>query len=95
VHYAGAGKSADACISSMINESTQPRRLTVVSNDRAVQRSATRRGSQVLSADTWLHQLALDNASAPRRRKRHAGRPHGPLTPQQVDAWLAYFGVDP
>ncbi|MFO0962701.1 MAG: NYN domain-containing protein [Phycisphaerales bacterium] len=95
VHYAGAGVSADAAIERMVNESSHPRRLTVVSNDRAVQRSARRRGAAILRADAFLAQLAHD-ASQPRRgRRATARREPGPLTSKQVDAWLRYFGLDP
>ena len=42
VTYAGGGRSADAAIEALVNESSHPRRITVVSNDRAVQRSGKR-----------------------------------------------------
>ncbi len=94
VHYAGPGASADALISRMVEESSHPRRMTIVSNDRAVQRSATRRRAAVLSADKWLHQLAMDHGRAPAKGRNHVRRDPGPLSPAQVDAWLRYFGVD-
>jgi predicted RNA-binding protein with PIN domain len=95
VHYAGGGASADAAIERLVNESTHPRRLTVVSNDRAVQKSAKRRGAAVLRADTFLAQIAHDVQRAPRGRKAVLRRDPGPLSAAQVDAWLRYFGIDP
>jgi predicted RNA-binding protein with PIN domain len=95
VHYAGGGVSADAAIERLVNESSHPRRLTVVSNDRAVQKAARRRGATVLRADTFLAQLAHDVQRAPRGRKAVLRRDPGPLSARQVDAWLRYFGIEP
>lgn len=95
VSYAGGGASADAAIERLVNESSHPRRITVVSNDREVQRAARRRGARVLRADDFLRQLAADAARAPRGRRSVAKRDPGPLTPRQVEAWLRYFGIDP
>ncbi len=95
VHYAGGGVSADAAIERLVNDSSHPRRLTVVSNDRAVQRSAKRRGAGVLRADDFLRQLALDFQRAPRGRRAVSRRDLGPLSQAQVEAWLRYFGLDP
>jgi predicted RNA-binding protein with PIN domain len=95
VAYAGGGASADAAIERLVNESSHPRRITVVSNDREVQKSARRRGAKVLRADDFLRQLATDAARAPRGKRSVARRDPGPLTSRQVDAWLRYFGIDP
>ncbi len=95
VHYAGGGVSADSAIERLVNESSHPRRLTVVSNDRAVQKTARRRGATVLRADTFLAQLAHDAQRAPRGRKAVLRRDPGPLSARQVDAWLRYFGMEP
>jgi predicted RNA-binding protein with PIN domain len=95
VSYAGGGASADAAIERMLEESSHPRRITVVTNDRAVQRAARRRGASVLGAEAFLRQLALDAARAPRTRRAVARRDPGPLTDRQVDAWLRYFGIEP
>jgi predicted RNA-binding protein with PIN domain len=95
VSYAGGGASADAAIERMLEESSHPRRITVVTNDRAVQRAARRRGAHVLGAEAFLRQLALDAARAPRTRRAVARRDPGPLTDRQVDAWLRYFGIEP
>lgn len=94
VKYAGGGESADAAIERMLLESSHPRRLTVVSNDRQVQRAARRRKAAVLSSDAWLGQLAQDHARASARRPAHR-REIGPLTSEQVEGWLRYFGVEP
>lgn len=95
ISYAGGGETADDAIALLVEESSTPRRLTVVSNDRAVRASARRRGAAVLSADDWLSQLAHDQMRATGRRRSSRAREIGPLTPAQVDAWLRYFGVEP
>lgn len=93
--FAGGGASADDAIARIVDESSHPRRLTVVSNDRAVQRAARRRGARVLRADDFLRQLASDAARAAHGRRSLPRRDHGPLAPAHVDAWLRYFGFDP
>lgn len=95
ITYAGGGVSADAAIEQMLEASSHPRRMTIVSNDHQVQRAARRRKAHVLTADAWLRQLAQDHAR-PRNGRRASGRRDiGPLTAEQVDAWLRYFGMDP
>jgi len=95
VTYAGGGASADAHIERLLEDSSHPRRMTVVSNDRAVQRAARRRGAKVLGAEAFLRQLVADAAAAPRRGRPAPRRDPGPLTPGQVEAWLRYFGLEP
>ena len=95
IAYAGGGASADAAIERLLQESTHPRRITVVSNDRQVQRAARRRGAKVLRSDDFLRQLATDAARAPSGRRAAPRRDPGPLSSRQVDAWLRYFGIDP
>ena len=66
VAYAGGGVSADAAIERLVNESSHPRHITVVSNDRAVQAAARRHGAQVMPGDRFLSHLALDARRTPR-----------------------------
>ncbi len=89
--YSGASRSADEVIIELIDENTAPRRLTVVSNDRTIQRAARRRRARVWSAEEFLQRLA------------HAGRvggsqasekPGGPLPKDYVRGWLAEFGIE-
>jgi predicted RNA-binding protein with PIN domain len=95
VTYAGGGVSADSAIARLLEESSHPRRITVVTNDREVQRAARRRGARVLASEAFLRQLALDAARAPRGRRAVSRRDPGALTERQVDAWLKYFGIGP
>lgn len=60
VTYAGGGKSADDLIAAMVQRSSAPRTLTVVSSDREVQRAARRRRCPVLSSEDFLRRIASD-----------------------------------
>ena len=97
IRYAGPGKEADGLIARMIQQSSSPRRLTVVSSDHAVQRAARVRKCRVLTSQVLLQQLALD-AERPDREpdpSPAADAPIGGLSNGQVDRWLQEFGVDP
>jgi len=63
IRYAGAGKSADSFIMARILSSSAPRRLTVVTSDREIQRAARRRDSRVVESAEFLGQLVLDLSS--------------------------------
>lgn len=62
--YGGPGPTADALITAIIRRSSIPRRLTVVSSDRAVQREARRRRCGILSSEQFLQHLAVDHERA-------------------------------
>lgn len=68
VHYAGAGRDADAHIEQMIRASTSPRRLLVVSSDHRVRRAARRRQCRWLPSDEFLAHLAADARHRSARR---------------------------
>jgi predicted RNA-binding protein with PIN domain len=90
-HYAGRGSEADDRIGRMIDASSSPRRLTVVSSDHRVRRMAQRRRCAWLSAESFLSQL-VDDSNA--RSTRRAMRPPVPLDRRQVDRWVRSFGLD-
>ena len=97
--YAGRARSADDWIINRIDADTAPRRLTVVSSDRRIQKAARRRRCRVLASAAFLRQLATACARKKNRGRADkgpdAGRdPSGPLNEQQVRRWLEYFGVD-
>jgi len=78
IRYGGPGPTADALIVAIIRRSSSPRRLIVVSSDRAVQREARRRRCDVLSSEQFLEQLAIDHERSTPRKKSQAPGP----TPQ-------------
>ena len=51
---------ADDVIARMIRQSSAPRRLTIVSSDRAILREARRRRCRTITSDQFLAQLARD-----------------------------------
>jgi uncharacterized protein YegJ (DUF2314 family) len=92
VAYAGPSFAADDVIAAMIARSPAPRRLTVVSSDRAIARAARRRRCRVLASPRFLAQLARDRRAAGRARRhapppernllRTAARPQDALPPE-------------
>ena len=91
VVYAGPGRDADGHIRRLVLESSAPRRLTVVSSDRAVQRSARVRRCRVVDSPTFLRGLVRDVGGADTKVVR---RPQGVKGRDQTLAWMAELGVD-
>jgi len=93
VLYAGAGREADAEIERIIQQSSAPTRLTVVSTDKRVRRAARRRRAAWIRSEAFLRQLEhdLDRARAePMPKWVH----EIPLDPSTVAHWIRLFGVD-
>lgn len=92
VRYAAGYEDADALIQELIRRHSAPKRLTVVSSDRAVQQAATRRRARAIGSEVWYEELLS------RRPKRSAAasaaedaKPAAPLAPEQVELWLSEF----
>jgi predicted RNA-binding protein with PIN domain len=99
--WAGGGAKADDLIIQLVQRSTSPRRMTIVTADRAVQRAVKRRGAEVEPSDAFLARLAADwvkghpNSPAAKAAKRRASpRESLPLAKPEVRAWLKMFGLD-
>lgn len=99
--WAGGGAKADDLIIQLVQRSTSPRRMTIVTADRAVQRSVKRRGAEVETSEAFLAHLAADwvkghpNSKAGKAAKRVASpRESLPLAKPEVRAWLRMFGLD-
>jgi uncharacterized protein YegJ (DUF2314 family) len=91
VRYSGSEATADDLIARLIRRSSIPRRLTVVSSDRAVQREARRRRCHVLSSEAFLRRLVADREARPRNgdgraSTRRRTRPAGASLPPEVVA---------
>jgi predicted RNA-binding protein with PIN domain len=89
VRFAPRNMSADALLEDLIERSTDPRRLTVVSSDHRVQRAARRRGAKYIDSDHWhaeLRRVAAQSAITQEELK-----PDRPLSPAEVAAWLREF----
>jgi len=68
VRYSGHESTADEVIITKIRKSFIPRRLTVVSSDRAILREARRRRCKPLTSEEFLSQLAADYEAVAARR---------------------------
>lgn len=95
LRYSGAGKTADEVIAHLVDQCTAPRRLTVVSGDRAILRDARKRRCPVLTATEFLETLARDHKTRMSSKTPPRSRPQTPaLDAQSIDAWRAFFGLD-
>jgi predicted RNA-binding protein with PIN domain len=89
VRFSVGYDNADAMLAELIRTASTPKRLTVVSGDREVQRAAKRRRAKAVDAETWWTQTEQ------RRRHRPASeapaRNVGPLSEEEVAFWLQEF----
>ncbi|MFW6158971.1 MAG: NYN domain-containing protein [Planctomycetota bacterium] len=89
--FSGTQRSADRYIAELIERSTGPRDLCVVTNDRELLAAAGSLGAGTLRADEMLAELARARAErrekdAPEPRAKRAGPPPG-----EVEYWLREF----
>ena len=92
--FSGPNRSADDVIIELIEKHSAPRRLTVVSNDRRLQKAARRRRAHVSPCEQMVHELLNDAGDSSDRTD--TGKPSDQkLTDQQVRDWMALFGIDP
>ncbi len=94
--YCGPGGSADDWIVQLVNRDSAPRSLTVVSNDRAIQKAVRRRRAAVRTCEQMVHRLAQLAARPTPASAQQAPKPaEQPLTDAQVRRWSRAFGLDP
>ena len=86
--YAGAGGDADSVIEKMIVESDAPRDLTVVSNDRRIQKAARRRRARSMTSERFLQLLVKSTGS------RKPPTDSKPRAIGSTDDWLDTFEID-
>jgi predicted RNA-binding protein with PIN domain len=100
VRWAGTGQHADDLITRDVSRHPNPRELTVVTSDRALQSQARVRGARIVDSATFAAEL---NQPARARRKSRASRRSAsekdgpergsqPLSEEEVRAWLAIMG---
>lgn len=97
LRYSGPNRSADDVIIEMIDSSTAPRSLIIVSSDRQIRRAARRRRATSLTAQQFIGRLAA-SLSSRHLKERAAGKKKadvGPLTSDEVRNWLNTFAIDP
>jgi hypothetical protein len=96
IEGAGPGKSADDHIAAFLDRSSAPRRMTVVTSDRAIQRKAKSRGAECVKSEDFLAMLA-DDARRMRPAKPSARKPDPrrsvPLNEREVAGWMTLFEI--
>lgn len=86
--FAAGHREADDLIEQLIQRTTAPRDLTVVSSDRRLQRAARRRRASALDSPAWLRQLQAPGRCSDRTSER--GKRPAPA--DEIAAWLDEFG---
>lgn len=91
VRFAPRKSTADDLIAELIIEEADPRHLTVVSSDHAVQRSARQRGAKFVDSETWFRELRQRaSAESPAALgEKPAGFTGNPFPPGYADAEAA------
>lgn len=92
LRFAGAARTADDLIIELVRRAADPRRLIVVSSDRAVRRGARRLRAKTMSSEVFLRRLTADAESRVGRprdggRAVHLGR-------DEVAGWIAEFDLE-
>lgn len=94
IEGSGPGKSADDRIAEILARDSAPRRITVVSSDRAVARHARACGAAVLSSGEFLAALVDDwRRARPKRPVPPDPRRSVPLSDAETAAWLRLFAI--
>jgi len=77
IRFAHRRSTADELIGELIQQVSDPRHLTVVSSDHAVQRSARQRGAKYVDSEVWFREV---QRNAPRDSVAATGeKPSAPL----------------
>lgn len=92
VRFAHHYPDADSLIAELIAASHTPKQLLVVSNDRAVQRSAKRRGARPIACEAFEAHLLSQAKESPQQQERRAKR-QSPSAKERA-YWLEIFGND-
>ncbi|QDU93686.1 NYN domain-containing protein [Lignipirellula cremea] len=91
VLFAVGYEEADDLIEELIQRHSTPKKLVVVSSDHRLQTAATRRNATAVDSEVWFDSLERPQ---PRLTAPVSAKPRGPLTPDEVAAWLQEFGVE-
>ena len=94
VVFSGHGRTADEVIIQMINKSSGPRDLTVVSSDRQIRTAAKRRGCKIKLAGEFIRISANELAQANTEHLAEPTEKRKGLSPSQTKKWLAEFGLN-
>lgn len=87
VLWAPPGSSADGLIRLLLEKSTYPRGLTVVSSDREVRKAARVRRAKVMRAERFARELSKKRKStAPQNQEKGEG-----LSEAEIEEWMRLF----
>jgi predicted RNA-binding protein with PIN domain len=93
VRFAPRKQTADDLIADIISQETDPRHLTVVSSDHAVQRSARQRGAKFVDSEVWFRELKQSSiasgSSSSASSEKPAPFPGNPFPPGYAEAEAA------
>ncbi|MBI3865606.1 MAG: NYN domain-containing protein [Planctomycetia bacterium] len=100
VQFANPGGDADVAIQQWLSRHPSPRRVMLVSSDRALQRAARVSGSKFVGSHEFLEELERRRSSQRRGAGRQAGqdeseKPGGQPSAAQTAHWLKVFGDAP
>jgi len=90
VRYAIHQAQADDLIEALIREASAPRRLTVVSNDRRIQKAAERRQCQAMPCGEFLDELERRRRKPDQKAAVKSKEPERPFD-EEKEHWLKEF----
>ncbi len=98
VIWSGTGKEADDIIEGLIERSTAPRQMTIVSSDNRLRKAAKRRRCKNLNSEQFLRTI-LDDLAANRTHMESPDTPDAPdapdAPPPDLDSsWEDQFGLN-
>jgi predicted RNA-binding protein with PIN domain len=91
--FADRNEDADTLIARLVQHSSAPKKLLVVSSDHYVQRAARRRKAQFCDSDRWFASMVRQRQSNPPLAMEEE-KPAAPLGAQEVADWLTRFAVE-
>jgi hypothetical protein len=90
--YSTSHLSADECIQQLIKEHTSPQKLTVVSSDHQIQRTAKARGATAIDSELWIESLNSQRQRTTRQDDSIAMENEKPDGKIDARKWLDEFG---
>ena len=93
--YSGHRRTADEVIIQMVNDSSGPRDLTVVSSDRQIRAVAKRRGCKLSRAGEFIKSATEELAQSETQLSAEPTEKQEGLGREQTRQWLSEFGLDP
>jgi predicted RNA-binding protein with PIN domain len=93
IHFAARHSDADEMIEVLLEQHPAPRSLTVVSNDRRVQRAARQRGATYVDSSKWYAEVRA--AAREARDDESAAQSGSTNETGDVNYWVRQFGEAP